>query len=131
MPPALVYSDDGGDGDDGLFAPKERKSRAQGNATNGVGRTTRASVASTKDPQTALGLASAAAGAGDLYYDEDDEEQEYEDDDDETADAETGGFSSKPKLPSHEVASRSLSDIIRKHACCEPVAGDSYTLSFV
>lgn len=116
MPPALLYSDDDGEGDDGLYTPKERKSRARGLATNGAGRTTRASTASTKAPQTAPGLASVAAPTGDLYNEEEDEEEEYEDDDDDTADADSGGFQSKPKLPSHQHASRSLSDITRMYA---------------
>lgn len=125
MPPALMYSDDDGDGDDGVFVQRERKFSARGNASNGTGRITRANTALTKAPQTALGLANAAAPASDLYNEEDDEEEDYEDEDDDDADRDAGGFLSKPKLPSHQYASRSLTDITRKGACCKT------TLSFV
>lgn len=125
MPPALVYSDDDGDGDGGLFAAKEYKQSTRGNVTNGAGRTTRANTALNSKAGTALSF---TAPAGDLYNDEDDEEEEYEDDDDETADPDSGGFSSKPKLPSHQYASRSLADITRKYACCEIFASCSDTL---
>ena len=115
MPPALTYSGDDGEEDDGTFAPKEYKLNIRGNMTNGAGRTTRAKTASRSKPATAMSLTGANAPTGDLYNDEDDdEEEEYEDEDDETAELESGGFLSKQKLPSHQYASRSLSDITRE-----------------
>lgn len=128
MPPALTYSDDDGDGNDGLFTPKEYKQNTRVNKTNGAGRATRANTALNSKPGT---LTSATAPTGDLYNDEDDEEEEYEDEDDEDADPDSGGFLSKPKLPAHQYASRSLSDITRKYACCEIIAGCSCTLLLV
>ena len=131
MPPALTYSDDDGAGDDGLFAAKEYKPSTQGNISNGAGRTTRANTASNNKPGTALALTGAAAPIGNLYNDEDDDEEEYEDDDDDTADPDSGSFLSKPKLPTHQYASRSLSDITRKYSCYEILAGCSYPLCWV
>ncbi len=124
MPPALIHSDDDedvADGDD-LFVLKEPRQNRRRNegawkalATSGV-RATRANTELQRNPEAAVSLAIANEANGNAYIeDEDDEEEEEDDDDDgESANPKFRGFLSKPKLPPHRYASRSLSDITRK-----------------
>lgn len=85
---------------------------------NGIERRTRAKAALPTRPEVALtqgGADGPNGGPDNDQEDEEGEEEEYEDDDSE--DGDTSGFLSKPKLPPHQFASRSLFDITRKCTC--------------
>ncbi len=127
MPPALIPPDDGEDGADGdatfvIKEPRQSRRRNEGArkafATNGV-RATRANTELQKNPEAAVSLAIANETNGNGYHDDDDDDEEEEEeednsDDDEITDPKFRGYLSKPKLPQHQSASRSLSDITRE-----------------
>ncbi|KAI9878155.1 MAG: hypothetical protein M1830_001762 [Pleopsidium flavum] len=122
MPPALAPSDDDREtaNSNGLSVTNARRlsTRSTGHSresfTNDTARKTRANTALTSKPETALALASANVPDDELNNDNDDEEEEEEDyEDGDSEDEETSGFLSKPKLPPHQFASRSLFDIVQ------------------
>lgn len=120
MPPALAQSDDDREtaASDGPLVTKARRQSTRSNGASIINGTERRTRANAAKPERALALASANGPDGELNNgDEEEEEEEYEDGDSE--DEETAGFLSKPKLPPHQFASRSLFEIVGKYACCE------------